>query len=405
MAVAVRAGSAGAQNNLGFALAGKEAWDDAIAAYNEAIRIKPDFAEAYDNLGDALQAKGLHEEALRAHREAIRLKPDFAQAYYNLGATLAEQGKLDAAVAAYEDAIRLRSDYAIAHVNLGIVLARQRDFDRAIACLEKGIELDPNNAKFRCNLAGALADMGDLDKASDELRTVVRLAPNYAMGHFNLGVIRERQGRFSEAAAAYGRGHELGSRDSRWTALAAERMHRCERFAELDKRLPAILMGEEHLAAAEEQAEVGLFCLVHKQLYTAAARFFADAFAAKPSLAEEFQQGQSYHAACAAALAASGQGRDASQLDEPSRARWRQQALEWLTADLARWHEHAEAGGDAARAEAVKALEIWQREPDLSGVRGKKALGALPKEEGDKWAELWREVDTILELIRGRSKK
>jgi serine/threonine-protein kinase len=58
---------------LGNACQRKGALDDAIAAYQEAIRLKPDYAEAFCNLGDALNRKEQFREALAALRRGHEL--------------------------------------------------------------------------------------------------------------------------------------------------------------------------------------------------------------------------------------------------------------------------------------------------------------------------------------------
>jgi hypothetical protein len=58
-------------------------------------------------------------------------------------------------------------------------------------------------------------------------------------------------------------------------------------------------------------------------LYAAAARFFDEAFAAQSSLADDLSSQHRYNAACAAALAGCGQGKDADDLSEQEHARWR----------------------------------------------------------------------------------
>jgi cytochrome c-type biogenesis protein CcmH/NrfG len=54
---------------------------EAVEAYREAVRLKPDFAEAWYNLGVSYIKLGRHREAVEACREAVRLKPDFAEAW------------------------------------------------------------------------------------------------------------------------------------------------------------------------------------------------------------------------------------------------------------------------------------------------------------------------------------
>jgi tetratricopeptide (TPR) repeat protein len=56
--------------------------EEAVAAYRQAIDIKPDLA--YSNLGNALEDQGKHDEAIAAYRHAIDIQPDCAEALSNL---------------------------------------------------------------------------------------------------------------------------------------------------------------------------------------------------------------------------------------------------------------------------------------------------------------------------------
>src|SRR5205814_89708 len=67
------------------------------------------------------------------------------------------------------------------------------------------------------------------------------------------------------------------------------------------------------------------------------ARFYAEAFAAQPALADDLKVGHRYNAACYAALAAAGMGEDTARLDDKEKSRLRKQALDWLRADLTLW--------------------------------------------------------------------
>ena len=50
------------------------------------------------------------EEAIAAFREAIRLKPEWAEAHFNLGRIVKEAGKDDEAEAEFAEAKRLKPD-------------------------------------------------------------------------------------------------------------------------------------------------------------------------------------------------------------------------------------------------------------------------------------------------------
>src|SRR5262249_8905156 len=145
-----------------------------------------------------------------------------------------------------------------------------------------------------------------------------------------------------------------------------------------------------------ERIEFAQVCTRYKKLHAAAARLCAEAFQARPELAEDLQQGHRYEAACAAALADGGQGADAAQLDEPSRVRWRQHALAWLRADLALWTKQLASGTPQARAAVQRTLQHWQQDPDLAGLREVTALAQLPAAERDAWGKLWNDVEALL---------
>jgi hypothetical protein len=49
-----------------------------------------------------------------------------------------------------------------------------------------------------------------------------------------------------------------------------------------------------------------------------------------------------------------------------------------------------------SRAEAEQVLQIWQRDPDLDGVRDPDVLATLPPTERQDWQRLWADVAALL---------
>jgi hypothetical protein len=155
------------------------------------------------------------------------------------------------------------------------------------------------------------------------------------------------------------------------------------------------------------------WCQIKKYHHTATG-LYAAAFAAEPRLADELgaahrynddlQAGHRYNAACSAALAAAGQGEDAVKLDDKERTRLRQQALDWLRADLALRTRRLESGKPADRAAVQQALRHWQQDSDLAGIRDKEALAKLPAEERAACAKLWSDVAALLKKAEEKAK-
>jgi len=130
--------------------------------------------------------------------------------------------------------------------------------------------------------------------------------------------------------------------------------------------------------------------------YVASARWWAEAFTADPKLADDLELSHRYEAACAAALAAAGQGADAGRLDDQGRARWRKQALEWLRADLLANGKLLASGKREARPLVRQRLRHWQGDQQLAGLRESAAVARLPADERDACQQLWAEAQALL---------
>src|SRR5262249_47224568 len=103
-------------------------------------------------------------------------------------------------------------------------------------------------------------------------------------------------------------------------------------------------------------------------------------------------------------LTGSGQGMDAQGLDDKERAVWRQQALDWLRADLAAHAKELERGQPEARSLARKQLQHWQKNADLVGLRDQKMVDKLPAEERQACQQLWGDVEALLEKAEQKTK-
>jgi len=130
--------STDAWNNLGWSLAELGFYDDAIAAYETALRLQPDLVRAVNNLAlakdarsgvlfrraFALQQSGHLDEAIRIYRGLLAQSPDWTNAHYNLGHALMMQGRCSEAVGEFERTLRLQSVYPAAHFHLASCLEK-----------------------------------------------------------------------------------------------------------------------------------------------------------------------------------------------------------------------------------------------------------------------------------------
>jgi hypothetical protein len=246
------------------------------------------------------------------------------------------------------------------------------------------------------NLGILLRKNTQLEEAALEFREAIKLDDKYAKAYAELGLTLLYMGHFTEARELALRCQELPTADDSLRQGVAWVVRQCEQGITLDRKLAALVAGKgqskdnaERLALARHAQQP-----FHKQ-YLLAARLYAEAFTHEPKLTEDLGKPHRYNAACAAALAAA-----TLKSDDKEKLRLRQQALDWLNADLALWENQVGTGNASAFALALRTLWAWQNNPGLASVRDKEGLAKLPERERKDWEKLWADVDTLRRRAR-----
>ncbi len=198
-----------AHNNLGKALADHGQIESAIAHYQKALEIKPDYVMPHYNLGSALADHGQIESAIAHYQKALEIEPDFADAHYKFAATLADHGQVDLAIAHYQKALKIRPDFAEGYNDLGNALAHRGQVDLAIAHYQKALEIKPDYADAHNNFGKALADHGQIESAIAHYRKALEIKPDCELAYNNLGVALAGRGQVDEAIACFRKALEI----------------------------------------------------------------------------------------------------------------------------------------------------------------------------------------------------
>jgi protein O-mannosyl-transferase len=136
-----------AQYNLAVALNDKGNVDEAIAHYQKALQLKPDFVAAHINLGDALLQKSKLAEAMAHFQRALQLKPDSVEAQNDLAWVLAaspeaslRDGKKAVELAQRANQLTLGASPAILST-LAAAYAEIERFPEAIETAQRALQL------------------------------------------------------------------------------------------------------------------------------------------------------------------------------------------------------------------------------------------------------------------------
>ncbi len=96
--------------NLGKAYEDRALFGLAVGAYQQAVRIKPDYEEALTNLCHSFLAQQQYAKALVYGQRALAINPQSFRAYYLIGKAYEGGGQGDLAVAAYRHALLYNPD-------------------------------------------------------------------------------------------------------------------------------------------------------------------------------------------------------------------------------------------------------------------------------------------------------
>jgi tetratricopeptide (TPR) repeat protein len=207
-AIAMQPGLAAAHYHLALALQEQGNWEGAIASYQTAQHLQPNYAEAEVGLANVLQAQGLLSPAdqvryatmshslghacqtaddlagaVAYYQQAILMNPDWAEAHYHLGVVMQKQGNWEAAIVHYQTAQTLQPDsretevswanalcvqgklapekrahYALMSHDLGNQCKQAGDLAGAIAYYRQAVGINPDFAEARDHLRCALEE-------------------------------------------------------------------------------------------------------------------------------------------------------------------------------------------------------------------------------------------------------
>lgn len=99
----------------------KRQLDDAIADYNKAIQLNPEFALAYYGRCSAYKDKGEFVRAIADADRVIEINPQDPEAYANRGSAYVAKGDKDRAVADYRKALQIDPSHQMATVALKVL--------------------------------------------------------------------------------------------------------------------------------------------------------------------------------------------------------------------------------------------------------------------------------------------
>jgi tetratricopeptide (TPR) repeat protein len=171
----------------------------------------PADAASYVKFGMASGASGDLDKAISAFNQAIKIDPNYAPAYYNRSLAHSLQNKTDEGILDCDEAIKIDPSYKEAYYQRGSLKGQKGDFDGALRDFNAIIKIDPKFALAYYNSGHVEYFQNDLDHATEQINHALLLEPNYPFSYFIRGLIRRAQGQRSEAISDFQKSAGLGS--------------------------------------------------------------------------------------------------------------------------------------------------------------------------------------------------
>jgi len=179
------------ENPWGHYMLGMSAWkagdrEQALAAFDQALRLDSTHRKSLFNSGRVLLETGRAKEALAQIQNALDQEPTSNEGLRLLGRASYEVGNVDSAIQAYHRALSIDERDVWSMNNLGLVYIQQGRSDEAIPPLARAVEIRGNSPVFQNNLATALERSGYPAAAAEAYEASLAADSTYAKASVGL---------------------------------------------------------------------------------------------------------------------------------------------------------------------------------------------------------------------------
>src|ERR1700678_43221 len=155
-------------NNLGIALLDQLQYSDALHAFGEVVKLRPDYADGYTNIALADIQWEKYASARGAIEKALALSPTSARALYYSALLERRAGHSDAEIADLKEVVRQYPQSRDALLQLGISYYQQHQDDDAMHVFQALQAVDPDDLAAHYNLSVLYRRMVMTEKAAEQ---------------------------------------------------------------------------------------------------------------------------------------------------------------------------------------------------------------------------------------------
>ena len=200
-----------AWNGKGTVLYNQGHYKKALEAYSRATEIDPDNSVVWVSAGLVLHRMQRYQQALVHFERALTIDPQYIAAWNGRGDAQLDMNMPEEAIASYEQALAYDSGSFQAWNGLGNAYSSLRDYQGAVDAYARALHINPRNPVAWCNKAEALVHLGHTRAALDALNEATEMDRGYARGWELKAEVYELLGNAQEAQKSRRRAKPWGS--------------------------------------------------------------------------------------------------------------------------------------------------------------------------------------------------
>ncbi len=166
---------------------GAKQFKEAIAAYDNAIKLDSGYTIAYYGIGIAHRNSGEYQKALADFDQVIALDSQYTNAYYGRGLAYYYLQEYQKALVNFDRAIVLNPQHADAYVGRGTACHNLKEYQRAIEDYDQAITLNPQNTLVYINRGSAYRVLKEYQKAFADFDYAIAFNPQNVSAYYNRG--------------------------------------------------------------------------------------------------------------------------------------------------------------------------------------------------------------------------
>jgi eukaryotic-like serine/threonine-protein kinase len=180
-AIAINPNSHLASLNKGNAFFALGKYDEALKTFDRALKIAPESYITWHNRGSLLRdGKQDFVGAIASYQKATELNPNFYPAWRDMGLAQSQSGQQFLALKSFETALEIKPEDYQSWVGKGIAFSSLKKIEESIVAFDRAGELNPNDPFVWMNKGYALEEVGRYGEACDAYEKVAQINPAFS---------------------------------------------------------------------------------------------------------------------------------------------------------------------------------------------------------------------------------